>query len=52
MEVVGIGIGGREVFVGEVSCVRTCLPLPFSMVESPLFGVEGCVDGPSCSNDT
>ena len=40
MEVVGVGFGGREVFVGEVSYVRTYLPLPFSMVKSPLLGLE------------
>ena len=31
--------------MGEVFCVRTCLTLPFSTVESPLFGVVGCIDG-------
>ena len=44
--------GGREVLVDKVSCARVCLPLPFSTVESPLFGVEDCVNVPSCSNGT
>ena len=52
VEVVGVGVGDWEVFVGEVFCVRTCLPLPLSTVESPLFGFGGCVDVFSCSNDT
>ena len=52
MEVVGVGFGGREGWVDEVSCARMCLPLPFSMVESPLFGIRDCVDVPSCSNGT
>ena len=51
-EVVGVGFGGREVWVNKVSCARTFLPLPFSMVESLLFGVGDCVDVPSCSNGT
>ena len=37
VEVVGVDYGDEEVSVGEVFCVRTCLPLPFSTVVSPLF---------------
>ena len=39
-----------EAFVDKVSCVRVCLPLPFSMVESPLFVVEDCINAPLCNN--
>ena len=52
VEVVGVECGDGEDSVGEVSCVRICLPLPLSTVESLLFGIEGCVEVPSCSNGT
>ena len=52
VEVVGVECGGREVWVDEVSYVRTFLPLPFSMVELPLLGIGDCIDVPSCSNGT
>ena len=52
VEVVGVDYGDEESSVGEVFCVRTCLPLPLSMVESPLVGIGGCIDVSSCSNDT
>ena len=52
MEAIGVGFGGREISVDKVSCVRICLPLPFSMVESPLFGVGDCVNVPPCSSGT
>ena len=42
-----MGFGGREVFVDKVSCDRMCLPLSFSMVESPLLVVGDCVEVPS-----
>ena len=52
VEVVGVEFGGGEVFVDKVSCDSAFLPLSLPIVESPLFGVEDCVDVPSCSNGT
>ena len=52
MEVVGLECGDGEGFKGEVFGVKTCLPLPLSLVESPLVGIVGCVGVSSCSNDT
>ena len=52
LEVVGVECEDGEVSMGEVFCVRICLLLSLSVVESPLFGVGGCIDRPSCSNDT
>ena len=52
VELVGIDFEGGEVGIDKVSRARTCLPLPFSMVESPLFGVGDCIDVPPCSNGT
>ena len=52
VEVVGLDCGDGGGFKGEVFGVRTCLPLPLSLVESPLVGIVGCVDVSSCSNGT
>ena len=49
-EGVGIEWGGGEVWVDKVSCARTFLSLPFSMMESPLFGVEEYINVPPCRN--
>ena len=46
MEVVDVECGGGEVFGDKVSCARVCLPLPFSMVKSPLFVVRDCINVP------
>ena len=37
VEVVGVDCLDEEVSVGGVFCVRTCLPLPLSMVTLPLL---------------
>ena len=50
VEIVGVECGDGEVSVGKVSYARVCLPLPFSMVESPLFVVGDCINVPSCNN--
>ena len=42
--------GGGEGFVDKVSCVWAFLPLSFSIMESPSFGIEDCVDVPPCRN--
>ena len=52
VEAVGVECGDEEASVGEVFGVRTCLPLPLSLVEVPLVGIDGCVDVSSCSNGT
>ena len=48
---VGVGFGGREVWIDEVSSDRTFLPLSFSMVGSPLFGVGVSQITPHTSKD-
>ena len=50
MEVVGVGCVDEEGFKGEVFGIRTCLPLPLSLVEVSLVGIEVCVDVSCCSN--
>ena len=50
MEVVVVGCGDEEGLKGEVFGIRTCLPLPLSLVEASLVGIDACVDVSCCSN--
>ena len=50
MEVVDVSCGDEEGLKGEVFGIRTCLPLPLSLVEASLVGIEVCVDVSYCSN--
>ena len=50
MEVVGVGCGDEEGFKGEVFGIRTCLPLPLSLVEASFVGIDDGVGVSSCSN--
>ena len=44
MEVVGLDCGAGENFKGELFGIKICLPLPLSLVEASLVGIDGCVD--------